>query len=82
MDISENPQPVNTIDDPDLAAKMERAQHALGELGLTVQDLLDALPAARAAVLQEAYDENHRQEIDRLIAAYESTHGHLPLSRG
>jgi ectoine hydroxylase-related dioxygenase (phytanoyl-CoA dioxygenase family) len=79
--MSENAQPVDTIDDPDLNATMERAQHALEEMGLTVQDLLDALPAARAAVLQEAYDDSYRQEIDRLIATFESTHGPLPLGR-
>lgn len=35
----------------------------------------------RAAVLRAAYGDDYRQEIDRLIAAFESTHGRLPLTR-
>ena len=81
MNDAEDMRSVDLADELDLAAKMERAQRALARAGLTVQDLLDALPAARAAVLQEAYDERYRREIDQLIAAFTSAHGPLPLGR-
>src|SRR5687767_4911688 len=41
--------------DAHLATLMSQAEAALADAGRTVQDLLDALPAARAAVVREEY---------------------------
>src|SRR5439155_23469166 len=41
--------------DEHLARLTEHAAQILGEAGLTVNDLLDALPEARSKVMREAY---------------------------
>lgn len=52
--------------DTHLSALMDRAQQALAAAGMTVQDLLDALPAAQAEVVTEAYGAEFLSEMERL----------------
>lgn len=54
--------------DAHLAALMERAAQALAAAGLTAQDLLGELPAARAEVVTEAYGAEFLREMERLKA--------------
>ena len=51
--------------DEHLAAMMQRAQQALAAIGMTAQDLLDELPAARAEVAAEAYGAEFLRELER-----------------
>ena len=51
-----------------LAQLMAEAERALAAAGVTVQDLLDQIPAARAEVVTEAYGTEFVEEIERLIA--------------
>jgi bifunctional DNA-binding transcriptional regulator/antitoxin component of YhaV-PrlF toxin-antitoxin module len=55
--------------DEHLATLTQRAQQALSTAGLTAQDVLDELPAARASVVSEAYGAEFVQEIERLRLA-------------
>jgi bifunctional DNA-binding transcriptional regulator/antitoxin component of YhaV-PrlF toxin-antitoxin module len=55
--------------DEHLATLTQRAQHALATAGLTAQDVLDELPAARESVVSEAYSAEFVQEIERLRLA-------------
>ena len=56
-------------EDMELAETMLRASQALDRLGLTAQDFLDELPAARAAVLQAAYGPAFLQQLERQFQA-------------
>ena len=58
--------------DEHLATLTQRAQRALTTAGLTVQDVLDELSAARAAVVSEAYGAEFVQEIEHLRLAQHS----------
>jgi hypothetical protein len=51
-----------------LAVLMERAAQALAMAGLTVQDLIDDLPAARKEVVEEAYGAEFVQHLEQLQA--------------
>ncbi|HST86837.1 MAG TPA: AbrB/MazE/SpoVT family DNA-binding domain-containing protein [Ktedonobacterales bacterium] len=61
--------------DAHLAALMERGAAALSAAGLTVQDVLDELPAARAEVMREAYSTEFLEELDQLHAAAQRSKG-------
>src|SRR5579872_5652163 len=52
--------------DEHLAALMERAQQALARAGLSTQDVLDELPAAREEVVTETYSAEFLREMERL----------------
>ena len=58
--------------DDQLAALMERAAAALAAAGITTQDLLDDVPAARDATLREAYGDAFMEDLAR---EYEALHG-------
>lgn len=49
--------------DAHLTALMERAAQVLGKAHVTVRDLLDELPQARADVVREAYGEEFMREL-------------------
>lgn len=51
--------------DEQLAALMDRASATLEAAGITVDDFLANLPAARDAVVREAYGEEFLQDLDR-----------------
>lgn len=55
--------------DDHLAALLDHAASVLEEAGLTTQDLLDELPAARAAVVEELYGAAFMAELTRQHAA-------------
>ena len=55
--------------DDHLAALLDHAASVLEEAGLTTQDLLDELPAARAAVVDELYGAAFMAELARQHAA-------------
>ena len=61
--------PISRDQDAELEAIMERAALALERLGITVEDIVDELPAARGDVLHEIYGSSSMREIDRRIAA-------------
>jgi hypothetical protein len=62
-------EPSVTADpDPELEAWTEQAQRALAEEGITVQDILDALPAAREDVVRETYGPEFMEELARAFA--------------
>ena len=48
---------------------MERAARSLGAADLTVQDILDELPAAREELMHEWYSEEFLAQLDRAFAA-------------
>jgi bifunctional DNA-binding transcriptional regulator/antitoxin component of YhaV-PrlF toxin-antitoxin module len=54
--------------DEHLAALMDHAAEALAAAGMTGQDMLDELPAARAEVVTEAYGADFLRELERLRA--------------
>lgn len=62
--------------DEHLARLMDDAAAVLRKAGLTAQDFLDELPAARAAVVRETYGAEFMAELERqrlaLLAAAES----------
>ncbi len=58
--------------DEHLAELMEQGSQALANAGLTVRDLLDELPAARAEIVSEAYGADFLHESERLHAASQS----------
>ena len=60
--------------DEQLAALMPRAAAALAAAGVTTQDLLDDLPAARSAVMREAYGDAF---MDALAREHAALHGDL-----
>ena len=51
--------------DEHLADLMHRAQESLAASGLTVDDLMERLPAARASVVEEAYGGEFLRELAR-----------------
>ena len=51
--------------DEQLAALMDRAAAALEAAGITVEDFLANLPAAREDVVNEAYGEEFMQDLER-----------------
>ena len=51
--------------DEQLAALMDRASAALEAAGITAEDFLANLSAARADVVNEAYGEDYLQELSR-----------------
>ena len=55
--------------DDQLAALMERAAAALTAAGITTQDLLDDVPAARDSTLREAYGDAFMGDLAREYAA-------------
>lgn len=55
--------------DAHLTALLRQAAQALESAGLTTQDMLDELPAARAEVVAEAYGAAFLEELERLRAA-------------
>ena len=60
------------VADPDLELEelTERALRALAEDGITVQDLLDSLPAVREEVMRETYGPAFMEEVATAFAAY------------
>jgi hypothetical protein len=56
-------------EDPQMAAAADAALRSLDAAGITVQDLLDELPAARAEVLRRAYSPAFLQDLDRQFRA-------------
>ncbi len=70
MHEQEAPSAASRQTEADLEMLMERAARAMERMGVTVQDFLDELPAARGEVLQEIYGPAYMREIERLIAAY------------
>ena len=54
--------------DKPLAALTRDAERALATAGLTAEDLLDKLPAARDAVVSESYGAEFLEELGRLHA--------------
>lgn len=56
--------------DAHLSALMDRAAQALTRTGITVQDLLDDLPQARAEVVTEAYGEAFMRDLAERHRAY------------
>jgi bifunctional DNA-binding transcriptional regulator/antitoxin component of YhaV-PrlF toxin-antitoxin module len=54
--------------DEALAALTQDAERALSMAGLTAQDILDELPAARDAVVSESYGAEFLEELGRLHA--------------
>ncbi len=58
--------------DEQLATLMARAAAALAAAGVTTQDLLDDLPAARSAVMREAYGDAF---MDALAREHAALHG-------
>jgi bifunctional DNA-binding transcriptional regulator/antitoxin component of YhaV-PrlF toxin-antitoxin module len=65
--------------DDQLAALMERAAAALAAAGITTQDLLEDVPAARDAVLREAYGDAF---MDDLAREYEALRGERERDEG
>jgi bifunctional DNA-binding transcriptional regulator/antitoxin component of YhaV-PrlF toxin-antitoxin module len=55
--------------DEHLAELIEQGSQVLANAGLTVRDLLDELPPARAEVVAEAYGADFLHELERLHAA-------------
>ena len=61
--------------DIELAALMERTAVALEAAGLTVQDILDELPAARAEIMCAAYSAEFVRELEQLHQAAQLAEG-------
>jgi bifunctional DNA-binding transcriptional regulator/antitoxin component of YhaV-PrlF toxin-antitoxin module len=64
--------------DAHLASLQQRAQEALARGGLTAEDLLDALPQARATVAAEAYGEEFLRDLERRYGATPETQNEAP----
>lgn len=56
--------------DAHLAELMERGSRALAAAGLTTQDLLDELPAARDEVFAESFSGEFLRELEQLWTTY------------
>jgi|GEM_PF-2000933 len=56
-------------EDTALAETMTRASQSLDRLGITPQDILNELPAARAEVLQRAYGAAFLEKLERQFKA-------------
>lgn len=67
------PIPEQSVGDAELAAAMERAARSLDAAGLTVQDILDELPAAREELMHEWYSEEFLAQLDRALAEQRRT---------
>jgi AbrB family looped-hinge helix DNA binding protein len=56
-----------------LAALSQHAADAIASAGLTVEDLLDELPAARADVMREMYSPDFLRELEQMWQAQHAT---------
>lgn len=61
--------------DAHLAQLQQQAIQALTQAGLTVQDLLDQLPTAQAAVRREAYNPEFLEKLRKLRDELDINHG-------
>lgn len=60
-------------DDGELSSILERAVWSLHEAGLTAQDIIDELPAAREELMHEWYAEEFLAQLDRRLAEHQRT---------
>ena len=58
--------------DQHLAALMQAATEAMQQAGITVEDITDELPAARAEVVSEAYGAEFLEELERMYGVRRS----------
>ncbi|HEY7834989.1 MAG TPA: hypothetical protein VIG30_15545 [Ktedonobacterales bacterium] len=70
-------EPATEAEDEHLTVLFERAALALALSGLTAQDFLDDLPAARAEVVTEAYPAEFLRELERLQAIFHADNTRL-----
>ncbi len=66
--------------DAELAKQMQHATDILKAAGLTVQDVLNELPAARAEIMRAAYSAEFVRELERLHQAAQLAEGRDALS--
>jgi hypothetical protein len=69
-------------DDAAMEYLLEQSAHALTRAGASAQDFLEVLPKVRAEIRRELYDEEYRQEIERLFAACKEANASQVLSEG
>jgi bifunctional DNA-binding transcriptional regulator/antitoxin component of YhaV-PrlF toxin-antitoxin module len=60
--------------DEELIRLMQQGQRALEAVGLTAQDLVDALPEARAELFVEHYGAAFLQEVEQAVRTYHLEH--------